>query len=340
MKTITLAIDCMGGDYGPPISVGAALIALEQHPHLHLKLFGDQDRIKQELSRSSINLSQRVTICPTSDVVLMDDKPSVALRSKRDSSMRKAIEAVRDGEADACVSAGNTGALMALSRFIIKMLPGIDRPAIITAIPTANGHTHMLDLGANIDCDSETLFQFGIMGSVLASAIHNIPRPTVGLLNIGEEEIKGNDQVKQAAVLLQSTSHINYIGFIEGNDIFAGKCDVVVTDGFTGNNVLKASEGVVRLLASQLRSVFERNRFYKLVGLMIKPILKTFKDEIDPDKYNGATLIGLKGIVIKSHGGASITATVNAINEAITEVEKNVPQRIAQEVENLLIDRS
>jgi glycerol-3-phosphate acyltransferase PlsX len=263
----------------------------------------------------------------------------VALRNKKDSSMRRALEAVRDGTAQACVSAGNTGALMALARYIVKMIPGIDRPAIITAIPTETGHTLMLDLGANVDCDSEALFQFGIMGSVLSQAVDQVPQPRVGLLNIGEEEIKGNDQVKQASHLLQNSPFINYIGFIEGNDIFAGKCDVVVTDGFTGNNVLKASEGIVRLLAFKLRAVFQRNWLNKLVGLLILPILKSFKREIDPDQYNGATLIGLKGIVIKSHGAASVQATVCAIEEAIKEVEMDIPRKIAQQVEQLVNER-
>lgn len=330
----------MGGDFGPPVSVAASEMALKNHSNLNLQLFGDETEINQQLKHVSAELRQRIEVSHTTDVVQMDDKPSVALRNKKNSSMRKAIEAVRDEQADACVSAGNTGALMALARFILKMIPGIDRPAIITAIPTAKGHTYMLDLGANVDCDSETLFQFGIMGSVLSSAIDNIEEPQVGLLNIGEEEIKGNDQVKQAAQLLSDSPHIHYIGFIEGNDIFTGDCDVVVTDGFTGNNVLKASEGVVRLLALKLKSVFEKNWVFKLIGLVIRPILKQFKDEIDPDKYNGATLIGLKGIVIKSHGGASVKATLHAIEEAIAEVEKNIPQRIAQEVEQIVNSRT
>lgn len=330
----------MGGDFGPPVSVAASVIALKKHSNLSLKLYGDQSAIENQLRSVDSELKARIQVIHTQDIVLMDDKPSVALRNKKDSSMRRALEAVRDEEAQACVSAGNTGALMALARFIVKMIPGIDRPAIITAIPTANGHTLMLDLGANVDCDSETLFQFGIMGSVLSQAVDNIEQPRVGLLNIGEEEIKGNDQVKQASHLLQHSEHINYVGFIEGNDIFSGKCDVVVTDGFTGNNVLKASEGIVRLLAMKLRSVFERNWLNKLVGLLIWPILKSFKQEIDPDQYNGATLIGLKGIVIKSHGGASVQATVHAIEEAIKEVEKDVPQKIAQQVEQLVNQRS
>lgn len=330
----------MGGDFGPPVSVAASEIVLKNHPNLHLQLFGDEQQINPLINSFSDDLKSRVQIKATSEVVLMDDKPSTALRNKKDSSMRRALLSVRDGHTQACVSAGNTGALMALARFTLKMISGIDRPAIITAIPTSNGHTYMLDLGANVDCDADVLFQFGIMGSVLSSATDNLKQPKVGLLNIGEEEIKGNEPVKQAAQRLSECQHINYIGFIEGNDIFSGKCDVVVTDGFTGNNVLKASEGIVRLLAEKLRSVFERNWLNKLVGLLIKPILKSFKQEIDPDQYNGATLVGLKGIVVKSHGGASVKATVHAIEEAIIEVEKNVPQRIAKEVEQFVNSRT
>jgi glycerol-3-phosphate acyltransferase PlsX len=329
----------MGGDFGPPVSVAASVIALKKYPNLSLLLFGDQSSIEHKLRSVPQELKSRIQIIHTEEVVLMHDKPSVALRNKKDSSMRRALEAVRDGTAQACVSAGNTGALMALARYIVKMIPGIDRPAIITAIPTETGHTLMLDLGANVDCDSEALFQFGIMGSVLSQAVDQVPQPRVGLLNIGEEEIKGNDQVKQASHLLQNSPFINYIGFIEGNDIFAGKCDVVVTDGFTGNNVLKASEGIVRLLAFKLRAVFQRNWLNKLVGLLILPILKSFKREIDPDQYNGATLIGLKGIVIKSHGAASVQATVCAIEEAIKEVEMDIPRKIAQQVEQLVNER-
>ena len=330
----------MGGDFGPPVIVAAAIIALRENPSLKLSLFGQQAAIQQELAGASDKLLSRITLVHCEEVVEMDDKPSVALRGKKQSSMRLALNAVRDEAVDGCVSAGNTGALMALARFVLKMIPGIDRPAIITAVPTESGHTYMLDLGANVDCDSETLFQFGIMGSVLCAANDALKAPRVGLLNIGEEEIKGNDQVKQAAKLLSECAEVNYVGFIEGNDIFKGKCDVVVTDGFTGNNVLKASEGIVRLLGMKLKAVFEANRINKLVGLIIRPILKSFKKEIDPDRYNGATLIGLKGIVIKSHGGASVKATVHAIEEAIKEVNHSVPSKIAEEVEKLVNSRT
>ncbi|NVJ50475.1 MAG: phosphate acyltransferase PlsX [Gammaproteobacteria bacterium] len=340
MKPVHLAIDCMGGDFGPPVIVAAAIIALKQNPHLSISLYGQQTAMEAELTKhAKLQLGERLSLIHCDDVILMDDKPSVALRGKKDSSMRAALNAVQQGHADGCVSAGNTGALMALARFVLKMIPGIDRPAIITAVPTERGHTYMLDLGANVDCDSETLFQFGIMGAVLCAANDGIANPTVGLLNIGEEEIKGNDQVKQAAQLLAECDAINYSGFIEGNDIFSGKCDVVVTDGFTGNNVLKASEGIVRLLALKLRTTFESNWLNRLLGLLIGPILSSFKKEIDPDRYNGATLIGLKGIVVKSHGGASVGATVHAIEEAMKEVTHSVPSKIAQEVEKLVNNR-
>ncbi len=330
----------MGGDFGPPVSVAASLVALEKYPSLELILFGQEPLISEHLNKSNQSLKQRVTIRHCEDVVTMDDKPSVALRSKKDSSLRKSLESVADGHAHACVSAGNTGALMALSRFILKMIPGIDRPAIITAIPNQNRHTFMLDLGANVDCCAETLFQFAIMGSVLAQAVDNNPRPKVGLLNIGEEEIKGNDEVKLAAKLLQAFDGINYSGFVEGNDIYSGKVDVIVCDGYTGNNVLKASEGLVKLITLRLRQVFESNWLFKMVGLMTRPILRIFKEQLDPDRYNGATLIGLKGIVVKSHGSASVAATVSAIEAAIKEVEHEVPQKIAEQVEQHLNART
>jgi glycerol-3-phosphate acyltransferase PlsX len=325
----------MGGDFGPPVSVAAAKIILNTYPEVRLKLYGDKNAITQYLAGCEQPLLARADVIHASQVVEMDDNPADAIRKKKDSSMRKALQAIKDGEAQACVSAGNTGALMALARFVIKMIPGIDRPAIITALPTESGSTLMLDLGANVECDADTLFQFAIMGSILSSAVDERERPRVGLLNIGEEDIKGNDQVKQAAVKVADCDDLNYVGFVEGNDIFSGKCDVVVTDGFTGNNVLKASEGIVRLLSKKLRNTFHRNLLTKLVGLLIQPILKSFKREVDPDQYNGATLIGLQGIVIKSHGGASVKATVHALEEAIKEVKKDVPSKIKSKVQEL-----
>jgi glycerol-3-phosphate acyltransferase PlsX len=241
--------------------------------------------------------------------------------------MRVSINLVKEGKADACVSAGNTGALMATARFVLKTLPGIDRPAIIAAIPSRNGHTHMLDLGANADCEPEHLLQFAVMGAVVAECVHGIPTPRVGLLNIGEEEIKGTEQIKLAAAML-SESDVNYVGFVEGTDIFTGKIDVVVTDGFTGNVALKSMEGVAKLIGQEMKDALTANILTKILGLMAMPILKRLKNRLNPKKYNGASLVGLRGIVLKSHGSADRESFANAIEIAVTEVEKQVPVRI------------
>ncbi len=262
----------------------------------------------------------------------MDDSPSQAMRNKKQSSMRIAIEQVRDGQAQACVSAGNTGALMAISRFVLKMLPNMDRPAICTILPGIKGHTHVLDLGANVDSSSEQLFQFAIMGAQLASAVENKENPTVALLNIGAEEIKGNDRVKQAASLLEE-SHLNYVGYVEGTDIFAGEVDVIVCDGFVGNVALKSSEGLANFLQHHAKLQFSKNLYSKIAALFAIPILRTLKRKIDPKKYNGASLLGLRGIVIKSHGSANRESFATAINKAILEVEKNIPARINAKLE-------
>jgi phosphate acyltransferase len=263
------------------------------------------------------------------DEARADEPPSQALRTKKDSSMRVAINLVKSGEAAACVSAGNTGALMATSRFVLKTLAGIDRPAIISPIPAAGGHTHMLDLGANADCTAEHLLQFAVMGSALATAVHELERPRVGLLNIGEEEIKGNERVRQAGAMLART-HLNYIGYVEGNDIFSGRVDVVVTDGFVGNVALKTMEGLAWLIGSYIREEFTRNWFTKVVALLSRPVLRALRRRLDPRGYNGASLLGLQGIVIKSHGSADVIAFANAIRTAMVEVEKDVPARISR----------
>lgn len=329
----------MGGDHGPSVTVPAALDALARHPALQLVLVGDEPRLLAELKSHNAAPSERLSIRHATQVVAMDEKPSNALRNKKDSSMRVAIELVKEGAASAIVSAGNTGALMATARFVLKMLPGVDRPAIITALPSMHGHTHVLDLGANVDCDSETLFQFAIMGSVLVSAVDNTSNPRVGLLNVGEEEIKGNDQVKHAAQLLAECPSLNYVGFVEGNDIYLGDVDVVVCDGFVGNSVLKASEGIAKMIGSNLKAEFKRTWWTKLTALLAMPVLKAIGRRINPDKYNGASLVGLRGIVIKSHGGASRPAFLNAIEEAMREVEKDVPQRIKDQLEAILVSR-
>jgi len=282
--------------------------------------------------------SDRLSIHHATQVVGMDELPSQALRGKKDSSMRVAINLVKEGVAQACVSAGNTGALMATARFVLKMLPGIDRPAICTTLPTIEGHTHVLDLGANVDSDAQTLLEFAVMGAALTSAANNQREPTIGLLNIGEEEIKGNERVKEAARLL-SNSHLNYIGYVEGDGIFKGAADVIVCDGFVGNVMLKTTEGVAKMISFYMKQEFKRNPLTLLAGLIAMPVLKAFKKRIDPREYNGASLLGLQGIVIKSHGSADAYSFSTAISEAVLEVNKNVPARITRVLEGQLAER-
>ncbi len=336
---ITIALDAMGGDHGADTVIPAAINTLKHRHAVRLVLVGDQAQLKARLSQAGFKANDdRLSIQHASEVVGMDESPSRALRFKKDSSMRVAINLVKNGTAQACVSAGNTGALMATARYVLKTLPGIDRPAISSAIPSIEGFTEVLDLGANVDCSAEHLFQFAVMGSVLASAVHGLDKPRVGLLNIGEEEIKGNDQVKEAAYLLAGSS-LNYIGFVEGNDIFKGGVDVVVCDGFVGNVALKTSEGVAKMVSHFMREAFSRNLLTKLAGVFAMPVLKAFRSRIDPRRYNGASLLGLRGIVIKSHGGADAFAFESAINVAVLEVEKAVPDRIDHLLEDLLSER-
>lgn len=334
----TLALDAMGGDHGPQVVIPAALTTLAQRPSVKLILVGDRAALSAQLRAHKADVGERLLIQHASQRVEMDELPSQALRNKKDSSMRVALNLVKEGIAHACVSAGNTGALMATARYVLKTLPGVDRPAIISALPTMKGHTHMLDLGANIDCSVEQLFQFAVMGAILVSAVDNVAKPRVGLLNIGEEEIKGNERIKEVARLL-TESDINYIGFIEGDDIYKGTADVVVCDGFIGNIALKSSEGVARMISHYMKQEFKRNLFTKLAGLIALPVLASFQRKIDPRRYNGASFIGLQGIVIKSHGGADTIAFGNAINEALLEIQKDVPQRIGTQLGQQLADR-
>ena len=327
-QSITISLDAMGGDHGLGVVVPAALDALRGNSRLRVILVGDQEQIETAVADWPAALRARAEIQHASQVVTMDEPPSQALRGKKDSSMRVAINLVKEGRADACVSAGNTGALMATARFVLKTLPGIDRPAIISTIPSALGHTHMLDLGANADCEPEHLFQFAVMGSVLATAIYGTEKPSVGLLNIGEEEIKGNEIVKGAAQMLGRTD-LNYIGFVEGNDIFSGRVDVVVTDGFTGNVALKSMEGLAKMIGRYIREEYTRHWYARLSSILSFPILRALKRRLDTRRYNGASLLGLQGIVIKSHGSADRFAYANAIRIAILEVEKQVPSRIS-----------
>ncbi len=330
-----IAIDAMGGDIGPEVTVAAASRIIKQRNDVKLILVGFEDRIKAEIVKLNLEISDRLSIQHASEVVDMDEAPASALRKKKDSSMRVAINLVHEGKASAAVSAGNTGALMATAKFVYKTLPGIDRPAIMTTLPNMKGHTHMLDLGANVDSSAESLFQFAVMGSVTASAVDNVDNPRVGLLNVGAESMKGNAQVKAAEPLLQN-SNLNYIGFVEGDDIYNGSVDVVVCDGFVGNVSLKSAEGVAKMIGHFMKVEFKRNLFTKLIGLIALPVLKSFKKRVDHRRYNGASLLGLKQIVIKSHGGADEYAFSKAIDVAILEVEKRVPQCIESHLGVLL----
>ncbi len=334
MRNITVAIDVMGGDHGPHVTVPAAIKCLARSPDLDVILVGPQDVIAAELKAHHAKASPRLIVRHASEVVAMDEAPAFSLRNKKDSSMRVAINLVKSGEADACVSAGNTGALMATARFVLKTLPGIDRPAIAAVMPTVKGHALVLDMGANVDCTAEHLLQFGIMGAMLVSAVDHISSPSVGLLNIGEEDIKGNGMVKQAAELLRD-SHLNFYGNVEGDDIFKGTTDVVVCDGFVGNVALKTSEGVARMIATTLRDEFKRNLLTQLAGLIALPVLKAFKRRLDPRRFNGATLLGLRGVVVKSHGSADRFSYEHAIDTAVEEVRNNVLKRITDQMQLL-----
>lgn len=337
-ENVTIALDAMGGDLGPAVVVPATLQMLKEMPQLTLVLVGDEGVLQRELASHGAKAGPRLRLQHASQKVEMDDKPSLALRGKKDSSMRVAINLVKSGDAQACVSAGNTGALMATARFVLKTLPGIDRPAICSALPTMSGSTHMLDLGANVDTSAENLLEFAIMGSVLTSAVANLAAPTIGLLNIGEEEVKGNERVKEAARLLAGSS-LNYVGFVEGDDIYKGRVDVVVCDGFVGNVALKTSEGVAKMISNAMKEEFTRNLLTRMAALVALPVLKALRRRIDPRRYNGASLLGLQGIVVKSHGGADVLAFACAIREAVKEVEKNVPRRISKQLEALLSER-
>ncbi len=329
---VTIALDAMGGDHGPGMVVPAAVAMLQKNPFLHIILVGKSEVLESVVQRHHATFGARLVFQAASQQVLMDELPSQALRGKKDSSMRVAINLVKAGTADACVSAGNTGALMATARFVLKTVAGIDRPAICALIPSHGGHTHMLDLGANADCTPEQLFQFGVMGSALANAVYHIDSPRVGLLNIGEEEIKGIEKVREAAKLF-AASHLHYIGFVEGNDIFSKDVDVVVADGFVGNVALKTIEGLARMISEYIRQEFRRTAFTRLLALAALPVLHSLKRRLDPRYYNGASLLGLKGVVVKSHGGSDSVAFASAIRVAILEVQNQVPQRISRLLE-------
>jgi phosphate acyltransferase len=322
-----IAIDAMSGDRGPSVSVPAAVAAAHEFSDVRFTLIGRQPELQRELGSS---FPSNVSCLFAADVVEMTDHPREALRRKKDSSMRRAIDLVKSHDAHACVSAGNTGALMATAHFVLKMLPGVERPAIVSLIPSRGGHTYMLDLGANASCTPAQLYQFAVMGSVLAADLEGAhEKPRVGLLNIGTEDIKGNDIV-QAAHNLLAGADLNYVGFVEGDDIFSDKVDVVVTDGFTGNVALKAMEGAARLIADALREEFSRTSLRKLGYIAARPALSALRARIDPRRYNGASMIGLNGIVIKSHGGTDQFGFQRAIEVAVLEARNGVPAQIAQ----------
>lgn len=342
---ITIAVDAMGGDFGADVTVPACFRVLKRRSNLRLILVGNETLLQEKiaffatkLNESASAIKDKLLIQHASEQVAMDESPSKALRNKKDSSMRVAINLVKNGTAHACVSAGNTGALMATAHFVLKTIPGIDRSAIISTIPTIipNKGVRVLDLGANVDSNATHLYQFAIMGSVLVTALDNIENPKIGLLNVGAEEIKGNEQVKQTAALLGENKKINYIGYVEGDDIFKGIADVVVCDGFVGNVALKTMEGTAKLMFSYIKRAFTKNIFTKIIALIAKPVLKNLLKELDPARHNGASLLGLRGIVIKSHGGANIIAFANAIEEAVLEVQNDVLNKIQDVVGKML----
>jgi len=332
-RKVAIALDAMGGDSGPDAVVPAALAILERDDSVNLSLVGLPETLDDARRVAGDQYGSRLRFVIATEVVEMDDHPADALRRKKKSSLRLAIQEVKDGAADACVSAGNTGALMATARYVLKTLPGIDRPAIISAVPGLNGPSFMLDLGANVGCSAQHLLQFALMGSVVAEDILDIEHASVGLLNIGQEGIKGNDVVREAGELL-AQSGLNYIGFVEGDDIFSGRANVIVSDGFVGNVALKTMEGVASLIGSYLREEFNRSSLRKVQGLIASPALKALRDRLDARRYNGASLVGLNGVVIKSHGGADKFAFETAVNTAIIEARKGVPVQIGKLLED------
>ncbi len=330
----------MGGDHGLNVVIPACVRAARNNSGLKLVLVGDQGQIVNHLKKHGISLNnppnKQFSIEHASEVVGMDELPSHALRNKKDSSMRVAINLVKEGKAQACVSAGNTGALMATARFVLKTLPGIDRPAIIAELPTLKGRTRVIDLGANVDSCAEHLFQFAVMGSALIQALDKTKKPKIALLNIGVEEIKGNDQVKRTAHMLAECNLMNYVGYVEGDHFYTGDVDLVVCDGFVGNVAIKASEGLAKLMLTVLKESFSKNLLSKLVGLLSRPALYHLKKRMDPARYNGASMLGLNGIVIKSHGGASEEAFQYAIEEAVLQVENNVVDLVRDQITDFI----
>ncbi len=332
-RKVTIALDAMGGDRGPAVVVPAALATLEKDDSVNLILVGLADVLEEVKAQTDGKYGNRLRYRTATEVVGMDEHPGEALRRKKRSSLRVAIELVKSTEAQACVSSGNTGALMATARYVLKTLPGIDRPAIISAVPGLKSPTFMLDIGANVGCTAEHLLQFALMGSVIASGILDVERPRVGLLNVGQEDIKGNEVIREAGNLL-SQSGLNYLGFVEGDGIFHADVDVVVSDGLVGNVAIKTMEGVAGLIGSFLRQEFNRSSLRRLQGVAANSALDALRARLDPRLYNGASLVGLNGIVLKSHGGADQIAFETAVQTAIVEARKGVPFKIGE-----LLDR-
>jgi len=336
LNNITIAVDAMGGDHGLSVVIPACIRATKKHSNLKIILVGVQDKVSAALKKHGVLSSKQLSVVHASEVVNMDELPSYALRNKKDSSMRVAINLVKEGKAQACVSAGNTGALMATARYVLKTLPGIDRPAIVSELPTMSGKTWVIDLGANVDSCAEHLFQFAVMGSALIQAIENKPNPKIALLNIGVEEIKGNDQVKRTAHMLAESSVMNYVGYVEGDHFYTGDVDLVVCDGFVGNVALKASEGIAKLMLNVLKESFNRNWLTKAAGVIAFPALKHLKKRLNPSRYNGASMLGLNGIVIKSHGGTDALGFEFAIEQAILEVKNNVVDLVREKINDFI----
>jgi len=326
-----ISVDAMGGDFGPSVTVPASLKILKKYENISIVLVGDSGKINEILKKKKSLNHPRITIRNTTQVVGMDELPQSALKNKKDSSMRVSINLVKEGVVDACVSAGNTGALMATARFVLRMLPGIDRPAISSELPNANGTTCMLDLGANADCTPEQLLQFGVMGSILTNVLHKKNNPSIGLLSNGSEAMKGSEVVKKSAELFRD-SHLNFYGNVEGDDIFKGTTDVVVCDGFTGNISLKTTEGLAKMMANFLTLEFKRNWLTKISAIIAMPVLRRFKKRLDPRRYNGASFLGLNGIVVKSHGGADEFAFTHALETTISESENDVISKIKDQL--------
>jgi len=328
----------MGGDVGPPVTVPAALRCAVNHTDLSIKLFGQSEAIRQAADASLLScLQDRLSIHHCDQWVSMDDKPSTVLRQKTNSSMGMALKAVADGEADACISAGNTGALMVLARSLIGMLPGIDRPAFMTPIPSlkANGEQgrcYLLDLGANLNCDADQLIEFALMGDQVARSVDGLTSPRVALLNVGQEDVKGNEVVKSAAARLRNQQQLNFVGYVEGDHIFADEADVIVCDGFVGNAALKASEGLARMINLKLAKALNSNPYRRFCGMLVRPLIKGISQQLDPARYNGASLLGLDAVVIKSHGNAGINAFQRAIERSLVELDRHIGQRIVSAV--------